>query len=69
MLEEAARGGCRCRRKVLHLEKKVRRLEESLSEREALIASLRAKNRQTKAELIEFQLQKARSLLGKALLA
>ena len=53
---------CSCghayRRKVLQLEKKVERLEGAVMDRDALITSLRAKNRQTTAELVEFQLQK-----------
>lgn len=57
-----ASQGCSCgndhRRKVLQLERKVDRLEEILADKDALIASLRAKNRETTAELIEFQLQK-----------
>lgn len=46
------------RRKVFQLERRVEKLEEVLADKDALIASLRAKNRATTAELIEFQLQK-----------
>lgn len=64
---EAAQG-CNCgnvlRREVIQLEKKVEKLEEVLLDKDALIASLRAKNKQTTAELIEFQLQKVTSSMG-----
>lgn len=57
-----ASQGCTCGddqgRKVFQLERKVVKLEAILADKDALIASLRAKHRQTTAELIEFQLQK-----------
>lgn len=45
-------------REILQLKRKVERLEGIVMDKDALIASLRAKNRQTTAELVEFQLQK-----------
>jgi hypothetical protein len=49
------------RKQVLQLEGKVKRLEEALEDNGALIASLRAKNRETTAQLVELQLQKVRA--------
>lgn len=65
---EASQQGCSCRagedykRKVNHLERRVAKLEEVLADKDAVIASLKAKNKQTRAELIEFQLQKVGAL-------
>lgn len=54
--------GCSCghnsRRKILQLERRVEQLEDVLVDNNALIASLRAKNKETSAQLIELQLQK-----------
>ena len=61
---DCAGGGCTCgvnsrgNRKVLELERKVEKLQEILVDNNALIASLKAKNRDTTAQLLEMQLQK-----------
>lgn len=49
---------CGCKKKILQLERRVKRLEEMLQEKEGAIVSLKRKHRQTTAELIELQLQK-----------
>lgn len=56
---------CNCRRKILQLERKNGRLEEALRDKDAIIASLKAKNRKTTAELVEFQLHKVSLEIGR----
>ena len=46
-----------CKRKIRQLERKIGKLEEAVQDKDAIIASLKAKQRQTTAELVEFQLQ------------
>ena len=46
-----------CRRKVRQLERRVVKLEGAIQDKDAIIASLKAKQRQTTAELVEYQLQ------------
>lgn len=56
--DRAQELGCvNCRRKIPQLERKIRRLEEAIQDKDTTIASLKAKQRQTTAELVEFQLQ------------
>ena len=55
--QQQCRGGC-SKRKVVQLEKKIERLEGIVQDRDASISSLKAKLRQTNAELVEFQLHK-----------
>ena len=59
MAEEAAeqRTCGDCRRKILQLEKKIGKLEAIVQDKDAIIANLKARQRQTTAELVEFQLQ------------
>lgn len=51
-------------KRLLKLEREVRRLEETLREKEEVIARLWEENARKTAELLEFQLQKVRSCRG-----
>lgn len=63
--ERAVEHRCQeCRRKIRQLERKIGKLEEAVEDKDAIIASLKAKQRQTTAELVEFQLQEVIVLIA-----
>lgn len=48
---------CQCKKRLLKLERRIKQLEEELYEKDAVISSLKTKNRQSASDLLEVQVQ------------